>query len=100
MKIDRTDTFDGIVYVMTETHTYGHVLKRVREIDPAVMPIKHVHPEMVSFATGYKIPSQAAGLEKILSFLAEVDASRNELAVQSRNPECAEPRSGATLRET
>jgi len=75
MKIDRMDTFDGVVYVMTETHTYGDILKRVQEIDPAVVPIKHVRPGLTFLATGYKIPSQAPGLERILSVLTEVEVA-------------------------
>ena len=74
MKVDRMDTFDGVMYVMTENHIYPDVLKNLRTIEPGVYPIKHVNADRASIATGYKIPVDTPELERLLAVLKEASA--------------------------
>ena len=56
MQIERSDIFEGLTYIMTETHYYSDVLTLLKELEPRAMPIKHVGTNKL-LATGYKIPS-------------------------------------------
>ena len=65
MQVDRADTFDGVTYIMTESHTYNAILQRLQGLEPRVLPIKHVGTKK-SLATGYKVPADSQSVEQIM----------------------------------
>ncbi len=70
MKVDRADSIDGTTYILTETHTYADVLKRLKEIEPHAMPIKDVRLNK-ALATGYKVPANPEILNTVLEILKQ-----------------------------
>jgi len=74
MKVERVDSIQGVLYVMTETHRYASVLPGITRLEPAARPIRHVSADSSFLATGYKIPADAPALEKIMRMLQEADA--------------------------
>lgn len=75
MKVERTDKIDKTIYIMTETHRYRDILSRLKETEPATIPIKHVGTiNSTLMATGYKIPAATAKIDEILTILKETPA--------------------------
>ena len=72
MIVERTDTIEGIMYIMTETHRFHDILSELKALEPRTIPIKHVGTGKSEYiATGYKIPSDTPSLEKILHTLRQ-----------------------------
>ncbi len=70
MRVDRTDTVQNTIYIMTETHPYREVLTQIQKIEPRSIPIKHVGSiDSSRLATGYKVPAATSKLDEIKKLL-------------------------------
>lgn len=73
MKVNRVDTIDNVVYIMTENHRYSHVLEVMKKLEPSIVPIKHVNTDRSAIATGYKVSARTAVLEKLVEILKKTE---------------------------